>query len=195
MTDAIEQAQEGIEHAHHASDNSDHSDNKGPRRVAILIAALAAALALAEMGEKAAQNSYLTHHITVSDTYAFLQAKNIRRATYLSAADVIDSLPSTDDAARKRSAALRAEADRMASDPKTNEGSKELGLRAKAETHARDEAFEEYHHFERSTGALQIAIVLASVSVVTKVRALTYTAALIGIVAAIYAAAVHFGLA
>ena len=54
-----------------------HSDTSA-RRIAVLIAVLAAALALAEMGEKGAQNAYLTHHIAVSDDWAFYQAKNVR---------------------------------------------------------------------------------------------------------------------
>ena len=45
------------------------------RRVAVLIAVLAAALALADMAEKGAQNEYLTHHVAVADDWAFYQAK------------------------------------------------------------------------------------------------------------------------
>ena len=188
MSETIEQAQEGLERAHHASEG--HEADKGPRNVAILIAVLAACLALSEMGEKAAQNSYLTHHITVSDTYSFAQAKNIRRTDYSNAADVIESMPVIDDAARKRVERLRSEATRMGDDPKTGEGSKQLIEKATEQTHERDHAFHMYHQFERSTSALQIAIVLASVSIVTRIRTLTYVAAVIGGLAAIYAAAV-----
>ena len=49
MSDTIEHAKEGIEEAHH------HGDSRA-RRIAVLIAVLAAGLALSEMGEKGAQN-------------------------------------------------------------------------------------------------------------------------------------------
>ena len=191
MSETIEQAREGMEHAHHAA-TPEHDDH-APRRVAILIAVLAACLALTEMGEKAAQSEYLTHHISVSDTYAFAQAKKIRGTTYATAADIIESTPNLDDAARQRVARLRAEATRMSSDPATGEGSKQLVAKAREVGAERDHAFHVYHQFERATGALQIAIVLASVSIVTRVRALTYLAATMGLLAATYGALVATG--
>jgi hypothetical protein len=191
MSDGIEQAQEALEHAHHQAQHGDEA--KSSRNVAIMIATLAACLALSEMGEKAAQNAYLTHHISVSDTYGFLQAKNIRRATYSSTADVIESVPGIDAEARQRADRLRAEAARMADEPKTGDGAKQLLERAQKFEHERDHAFHVYHQFEMSTGALQIAIVLASVSIVTRVRALTWAAALLGVSAAVYAGLVATG--
>ena len=44
----------------------------------------------------------------------------------------------------------------------------------------RDEAEHRYHNYEYAVGALEIAIVLASVSVITGMRALTFAAAAIG---------------
>ena len=192
MSDGLEQAQEGIEHAYHALEHA--PADKSSRNVAVLIAVLAACLALSEMGEKAAQNAYLTHHISVSDTYGFLQAKNIRRATYASTADVIESVPGIDAAARSRADRLRAEAARMADEPKTNDGAKQLLDRAHALEHERDHSFHVYHQFELTTGAMQIAIVLASVSIVTRVRTLTYVAALLGGGAAVFAGLIAGGV-
>jgi hypothetical protein len=192
MSETIEQAKEGIEHAHHASEGG-HGD-KSPRNVAILIAALAAALALAEMGEKAAQNSYLTHHISVSDSWGFFQARNIRATTYASSADIIESLPNLDAEGKARAAKLRAEAARMRDDPVGGDGSKQISAKAQHDTEARDHAFHVYHQFELATGALQIAIVLASVSIVTRLRPLTLAAAAIGGTAALFAALVAGGV-
>ena len=69
-------------------------------------------------------------------------------------------------------------------------------MRAKAEelTHARDEVFERYHKFELVVGALQIAIVLASVSVVTRVRSLAIVAGVLGGGGALYGLAVAAGM-
>eukprot|EP01037_Dinobryon_pediforme_P009302 gene9302-9383_t len=139
MSGTIEHAQEGLEHAHHAAEHG--TPHKFSRDVAILIAVLAACLALSEMGEKAAQNSYLTHHISVSDTYNFMQAKNLRRATYSSNADVIDSVPGVDPDGRKRAERLRSEAARMADEPSTGDGAKQLLQKAHDLEHERDHAF------------------------------------------------------
>ena len=55
MSDDIEQAQQGLEHAHEANAAHPTHNDRGARRVAVLISALAAALAIAEMQEKGAQ--------------------------------------------------------------------------------------------------------------------------------------------
>jgi hypothetical protein len=107
---------------------------------------------------------------------------------------VIESLPAQDAAAQQRVSKLRAEAARMADDPTTGDGAKQLVARAAEQTELRNHEFHAYHQFERATGALQIAIVLASVSVVTRVRALTAVAAVLGGGAALYALLVNIGV-
>ena len=185
MSATIEHAQEGLEHAHHASQHGDAGHL--PRNMAILIAGLAAALALTEMGEKAAQNEYLTHHISVSDTYAFLQARNIRAGILGTAVDTISLMPGIGDTAKQRMDAMQLEIARLMDDPKPGgTGRKQLLEKAKVLEEERDHAFHIYHQFERATGALQISIVLASVSVVTKIRALSWAAGVIGGLATIY---------
>jgi len=155
-------AQEGIEQVHH------HSADHGARRIAVLIALLAAMLAVAEMGEKSSQNEYLTRHIQAADNWAFFQAKNIRSSVQGAAANIMESLPnSAEPAVRKRIEDTRADAARLRDDPKAGDGSKQIAERAHADEQGRDVAFHRYHLFEVVVGALQIAIVLASVSVVT----------------------------
>ncbi|MDR3522592.1 MAG: DUF4337 family protein [Acetobacteraceae bacterium] len=208
MSVGMEHAQEGLEHAHHAAhaahaahESGEHGHGHGsvhperhPRQMAVVIAALAACLALAEMGEKAASSAYITGHVTVSDTYAFLQARNIRAGVLIAAADTIDSTPGIDAAAHERVAKLRAEADRLLDDPTGGEGRKQLLERAKEETELRDHARHRDHQYEAATGALQIAIVLASVSIVTRSRFLSYTGGALGVMASLFAIGVHFGL-
>jgi hypothetical protein len=172
----MEQAHETIHEAHHT-----HTD-PWARGVAVMVSVLAAALALAEMGEKASQNAYLTHHIAVSDDWAFYQAKNLRAVTHESTAEVLESLPS-DPKIADRIARERATAVRMRDDPKGGEGMKQLAEKAKAQEAERDEAFHLYHYYELTVGALEIAIVLASVSVVTRMRMLTLGAGAIGALA------------
>ena len=207
MSVGMEHAQEGLEHAHHAAHEAgEHGHGQGhgphgsvhperhPRQMAVVIAALAACLAMAEMGEKSASSRYITGHITVSDTYAFLQARNIRSGVLMAAADTIESTPGIDAAAHERVAKLRAEAERLLDDPKGGQGRKQLLERAEGESELRDHAKHLDHQYELATGALQIAIVLVSVSVVTRSRFLSYIGAGVGVLASAFALGVHFGL-
>jgi hypothetical protein len=184
MSESIEHAREGIHEAHHAQ--ALHSDTTA-RRIAVLIAVLAAALALAEMGEKGAQNEYLTHHIALSDDWAFYQAKNARAAVVVAEAGILASLPNAAEpgpqAEIKRA---KDEEARLRDDPQGGEGMNQLAERAKGQEAARDIAFHRYHEFELVVGALQIAIVLASVSVVTRIVALALGAGVIGALAAAF---------
>lgn len=192
MSDTIEQAQQGLEHAQHANEVHPEHNDTGARRVAILISVLAAALALAEMGEKAAQNDYLTLHIAASDGWAFYQAKTIRADVQRGTADTLDSLPNAaEPQVRQRAAAARAEAARLDDDEKSG-GRKQLREQAQTKEHLRDEAFEFYHKYERVVGALQICIVLASVSVVTRMRLLALVAGAFGGLAALYGLGVTY---
>jgi hypothetical protein len=192
MSDTIEQAQQGLEHAHEAAE--EHSDT-GARKVAILISVLAAALALADMGEKGAQNEYLTHHVSVSDDWAFYQAKTLRSGMYTLHIDTLQALPNAGDAdVKQRVEAAKAEQARLEDDEKTL-GRKQLRERAEEQSRERDEAFEKYHHFELVVGGLQIAIVLASVSVVTRMRPLAIAAGVLGGAGILYGLAIVAGMA
>jgi hypothetical protein len=82
----------------------------------------------------------------------------------------------------------------MRDDPQGGDGMKQLGERAKGQEAERDAAFHRYHEFELVVGALQIAIVLASVSVVTRVTPLAFGAGMIGCIAAIYGVLVAQGV-
>jgi hypothetical protein len=193
MSDELEMAQQGIEHAHHA-----HEALGDPRarRVAVMIAMLAAALALADMAEKGAQNAYLTAHISLSDEWNFFQAKHVRSTVLSATAELLASLPNaaTDPAIGKRIAQARATAARLEDDPQGGEGRKQLMAKAAHEAEQRDHQFHRYHKFELVVGALQIAIVLASVSVVTRIRQLAMAAALLGAASAVYGLLVWTGV-
>jgi hypothetical protein len=187
VSNTIEHAREGLHHAHHQS----HSDWSA-RWIAVLIAGLAAMLAIAEMGEKSAQNAYLTQHISVSDDWAFYQAKNARATLLAVQAGILDNLPNAAspgpqaeiERARKEEARLR--------DEPGGDGMKQLRERATMHEHERDHSFHQYHQLELVVGALQIAIVLASVAVVTRVMALAFGAGVIGAIAGGYGLFVVF---
>jgi hypothetical protein len=191
MSDSTELAKEGIEHAHHHETfKSDHF----ARRVAILVSATAALLAIAEMAEKAAQNDYLTHHVSLSDDWAFYQAKTVRWSLALSTVETLQALPNAaDPAVRDRIEKMQREAARLNDDAKT-QGRKQLQAKAERQGEEREYAFHRYHLFEYVVGALQIAIVLASVSVVTRTLAMAVVAGGMSVVAALAGLAVLAGL-
>jgi hypothetical protein len=192
MGDSIEQAQDGMESAHDAAvRDGDHS----ARWIAVLIAALAACLALVELGEKAAQNAYLTDHVTLSDNWAYYQAKAARATMRDAEVSLLESLPgAADPAVQARIKRARDQAALLRDDPTDGRGMKQLEAHATEIQEERDHAFHHYHRYELAVGALQIAIVLASVSVVTRARALTLAAGLIGGGAALFALAAVFDL-
>ncbi len=181
MSETIESAREGMHHAQHEA--GAHGDSSA-RRIAVLIAVLAAALALAEMGEKGAQNAYLTHHVGLSDDWAFYQAKNARASIWAAEAGILASLPNAADAGPQAEIKRAKENEARLRDEPGGDGMKQLAARAETHRAARDEAFHRYHEFELVVGALQISIVLASVAVVTRMLALAVGAGAIGALAA-----------
>lgn len=171
----IRETEEHIEHAH-------HKDNK---RAALLIIALAAILAITEIGGKEAQYSSLADNIERSDLYAFYQAKTIRAAIARTAVD--SATIGTPQAARtdewtKQVETWNQAADTLDSDPKSKEGRKELLEKAKAIEIDRDREIGSYHDLEFASAALQLAIVMASASVITEMALLELVAAVIGLV-------------
>lgn len=205
MSDTIDDAKEGIEHAHHAAAHGDGS----ARRIAVLIAALAAMLALAEMGTKSAQNEYMTRHIAASDDWAFYQAKDVRAAMRNAEAAILESLPGAagqqgagqgasqgaDPALQARVKAARDAETHLRDDPAAGNGMKQLAAKAQTEEAERDHALHRYHQFELVVGGLQIAIVLASVSVVTRVQTIAWAAGVLGVLAGVFGLLVHAGIA
>jgi hypothetical protein len=184
MSETIEHAREGLHHAQHEA--APHADSPA-RRIAVLIAVLAAALALAEMGEKGAQNAYLTHHIAVSDDWAFYQAKNARATSWATEAGILANLPNAAEAGPQAEIKRAKENEARLRDEPGGDGMKQLAARADEHRVARDAAFHRYHELELVVGALQIAIVLASVAVVTRIVALAVGAGVIGALAAGFA--------
>jgi hypothetical protein len=174
--ETIEKAQEG-EHSQYFN-----------RRIALLIAVLALFLSFSETLGKSAQTEAIDANVKSSDTWAFFQAKDIRRTTLNTAADqtVLLTANVADPAAKaaidKQIEAWRATAARYESDPKTGEGRKELAERAKEQEKERDLAMARYHHYELASAAFQVGIVLASAAVITGALALAWLGGALGIV-------------
>jgi hypothetical protein len=102
------------------------------------------------------------------------QAKNIRQTSLRLAADNLATIvarPDISTAERARLEALikryRSTADRYESDQKGKDGKRQLFARARAQEKLRDYAARQDPYFDYSQALIQIAIVLASVSIVT----------------------------
>ncbi len=185
MSEPLEKVQETAHEAHHARGDS------LARNVAVMVSMLAAVMAIAEIGAKSNQSEYITRHVSLSNNWAFYQSKNIRAVAREAEADLLEAMPRAEgvDVAAKVKAA-RDYAARMRDDPKGGEGMKQLIAQAQRLEAERDAAFHAYHGYEYTVGALEIAIVLASVSLVTRMRPLTIGAGAVGVIAALYGLAI-----
>jgi len=161
-------AHESMEHAEHA----EHASGSN-RKIALLIAVIALCLALSEMLGKGAQTESISKNVEASNLWAFFQAKSIRRTQIQTAAEQGRvTLASTSDEAAKAALAKQVEtwektAARYRSEPETGEGTEQLAKRAKEAEAARNVATDKYHHYEYASAMFQIAIVLASATIIT----------------------------
>lgn len=175
-------AHENLEHAEHA-EHASHSN----KNIALLIAILALFLAFSETLGKSAQTAAIADNIKASDTWNFFQAKTVRQTTLRTAADGFAAqLPAiTNDefkaAMTKQIEAWRSTVARYNSDPKENDGRKELKAQAEHLEHERDTWLARYHQYEFASAAFQIGIVLASAVIITGIPALGWLSGLVGL--------------
>jgi hypothetical protein len=162
------------------------------KNIALLIAVLALFLALAETLAKGAQTDALSYNVEASNLWAFFQAKTIRQTVVRTAGEQLDLERARNpeaaaaDAVAKRADAWAKTIARWESEPETGEGRKELTARAKAAETKRDTALARYHHYEISSAAFQIAIVLASATVITGAVVLTWLSIGLGLIGLVF---------
>lgn len=157
------------------------------KKIALLVAILAALLAISEMGGKSSQTNALSSHIDASNTWTFFQAKTIRQTIMRTAAEEAEA--TFKDSSQALPPALKTQVDRWKqtaqryeTEPETNEGRRELMARAKAKEQQRDKSLAAYHMFEYGSAAFQLAIVLAGAAALTSVIWLTFLSLGLGIV-------------
>lgn len=153
------------------------------KKIALLISILALLLAISETMSKAYQTEVLTKQIEASNLWYFFQAKTIRStATKLT----IETTQLTGKVSDPKTAAAiekwDAAAKRYDSEPETGEGRKELAARAKEAEATRDLYMHKYHFLEIASGILQVAIVLASATIITGVSLLSVLAGGLGVI-------------
>lgn len=165
---------------------SGHGGHVDPsnKKIALLIAVLALCLAISETLSKAYQTEVITKQVEASNLWAFFQAKSIRKTSTDLAIQSAQIQPSAEDP--KVAAMIKRWTDaskRYDSEPETGEGRKELAARAIAAQKLGQVANHKYHNLEVSSGVLQVAIVLASSSIITGVMLLAWLAGGLGVIA------------
>ena len=173
-------------HSEEAAHEAVHLEGSN-KKIALLIAVLALFLAFSETLGKSTQTAALSYNVEASNLWSFFQEKTIRGTQLRASADamavelIATSDPTLKAAREKQIDAWRKTADRYDTEPSTNEGRKELAARAKHAEERRDLSMAKYHHFEIASAAFQIAIVLASATVITGIMLLAYLAGALGI--------------
>ena len=167
------------------------SDEKFRSRAALSIAVMAMLLAITSLGGGNAAEDIMNYNIQASDTWAFYQAKTIRKTDTELAADMLEAQlgvsqnvnPEQRQKIEKKIAEYRENAARYETEPAKGEGKQELSKKAQALTAMRDRAMQQDPNFDFAEALFQIAIVLASVSILATSRKILYVALVAGVLA------------
>lgn len=161
--------------------------------IGVYVGVLAVILAICSMGGSNAEQNALQANIAASNNWAFFQAKNERRQALRLQAEDFDAMlkisPAMPDDAKKmleeKIAGYQAQDKKLTSDPKSGEGLDELFAKGKALEADRDEALKQDPYFDYGQALLQIAIVLASVALISGGNMLLFLSFVLGGVGAV----------
>lgn len=188
-----------MEAAEQIAEAREAADDKFKNRAALSIAFMAMLLAITSLGGGNAAEDVANNNIHASDTWAFYQAKSIRQTSLRVAADGLEAdlhaNPAMPPDAREfiqqkideyRSTAARYEDEPDKDDPANpvkGEGRKQLTARAKDFEAQREHAQRQDPNFDFAEALFQIAIVLASVSILAGSRLVLRISLVVGLVA------------
>jgi hypothetical protein len=188
-----------MEAAEQIAEAREGADEKFKNRAALSIAFMAMLLAITSLGGGNAAEDMANNNIHASDTWAFYQAKSIRQTSLRVAADEMEAglranpgMPADARAFMQgkleeyRSTAARYEDEPDAQDPSNpikGEGRRQLTARAKDFESQRERAQKQDPNFDFAEALFQIAIVLASVSILASSRLVLRASVVVGLVA------------
>lgn len=162
------------------------------KKVALLIAILALFLALSEAGAKKAEHHSTEKNIESSDLYNFYQAKKVRQTIYETSAQSLEATAGVIADEKTRAAVEKQIGDWKATVAKYDKDTKNpddsldrIVERAKEAAEHRELSNKKLEHFEYASGALQIAIVLASASIISGVVLLAWVSGVLGLIGAV----------
>jgi Domain of unknown function (DUF4337) len=153
----------------------EHAADKFGRRVALVTAVFAVILAIAALGGNHAMKEMLLAQQKSSDQWAFYQAKVIREHQYRAQklrleADLLERGDAMKPAAREKVEALMKKFEEE--EKRYNAEKKDIEKDAKKLEHERDVWQTKDPYFLFAEAVLQIAIVMASVSILARSRAI-----------------------
>lgn len=155
------------------------------KRIALLIAILALFLAIFETGAKSAQTEAISQNVEATNLWAFYQARTVRQTTVRTAADAaeLQKAATTDPAARAAIEAQQKAWRDQATGWESNkvDGRKELTEKARATEESRERFMAQYHFYEYAAALLQVAIVIASASIITSIPPLAVLSILLAV--------------
>ncbi len=144
-------------------------------RVPLYIAVLAACLALVSMAEGDAKERALGAQIEASNKFAYFQAKNIRKTDSEIAADMLESIGKPELAATWRAKAARYQKEKA-----------EILDGARAEQAKRAHGLKQSAYFSIAIALLQIAIVLATASLILGGGMLLWASAFVAVISVFF---------
>lgn len=162
--------------------------------IGVYIGTLAVILAICSLGGGNAAKDATLKNIEAANTWAFFQAKNARRQLLRLQVDDYETMlvttPNLDAAVRAsidtKIKDYQATIARLTSEPDKKEGLDELFVKGKALEGERDIALKRDPYFDYGEALLQIAIVLASVAIISggnAILAVSITLGLLGMAA------------
>lgn len=175
-----------------SADSADLNKRDRDRWIGVYIGVLAVALAICSMGGGNASKDATLKNIEATNGWAFFQAKNMRRHVLRMQVDEFELMMASQpvvpadakSAVENKIATYKDDIKKLTSDPQTNEGLDELFHRNKALEADRDLAMARDPYFDYGEALLQIAIVLASVSIISGGGFLLGGSALLGVLGA-----------
>jgi Domain of unknown function (DUF4337) len=173
--------------------DKDKEQDRFKKRAAVGIAFLAMLLAITGLGGNNATKEALNENILAANFFNFFQAKNMRQTAYILAADELELAwakdptlpPEARTALVAKAEAYKKTIARYESEPETQEGKKELLVRARGHQEKRDHALKQDPYFDYAEALLQIAIVLISVAIVAEQIWLSFFGGALGLIGAL----------
>ncbi|HEX8351859.1 MAG TPA: DUF4337 domain-containing protein [Pyrinomonadaceae bacterium] len=188
-----------MEPAEQIAEARESADESFKNRAALIIAFMAMLLAITSLGGGNAAEDMANNNIHASDTWAFYQAKSIRQTSLRVAADALEAdlranpnmKPEAREFVEKKMEEYRATAARYEDEPDKEdpgnvlkgEGRKQLTARAKDYESQREVAQKQDPNFDFAEALFQIAIVLASVSILATSRLVLRISLAVGLAA------------
>ena len=145
---------------------------------AITAAVLAVLAAIGSLLSGHAVNQAILDQTKATDQWAYYQAKSTKGHVYLVGSELIKALAQSTNTADTHAAALQHFQEETERYDREKEEVKQEAEKLEAESH---HEFHKHHQFALGIACFQVGIVLASVSILVRIRALYYMSLLAGI--------------